>query len=129
MPWSPLAVMAALLVTFTVSALPPPAPAPPVELLTDLRARYVTAEKDLPDRRLRLGLAEQTVARVLTRIDHGSEQDPARLVLVGEELANRVSAGAASCANREAAYFEWRMVISSKSSTPQRLRFWQTARR
>src|SRR5262245_62525563 len=34
--WSPLAVTAALLVTFTVSALPPPAPAPPVELLTDL---------------------------------------------------------------------------------------------
>ena len=26
-----------------------------IELLTDLRARYVTAEKDLPDRRLRLG--------------------------------------------------------------------------
>ena len=50
-------------------------------MLTDLRARYVTAEKDLPDRRLRLGLAEQTVARVLTRIDHASEQDPARLVL------------------------------------------------
>ena len=24
---------------------------------------------------------------------------------------------------------EWRIVISSKSSTPQRLRFWQTARR
>jgi uncharacterized protein YhaN len=52
-----------------------------IELLTDLRARYVTAEKDLPDRRLRLGIAEQTVARVLTRIDHASEQNPARLVL------------------------------------------------
>ncbi len=52
-----------------------------IELLTDLRARHVTAEKDLPDRRLRLGLAEQTVARVLIRIDHASEQDPARLVL------------------------------------------------
>ena len=52
-----------------------------IELLTDLRARHVTAEKDLPDRRLRLGLAEQTVARVLTRIDYDSEQDPARLVL------------------------------------------------
>ena len=52
-----------------------------VELLTELRARYVTAEKDLPDRRLRLGSAEQTVARVLARIDHASEQNPARLVL------------------------------------------------
>ncbi|MBR0733810.1 AAA family ATPase [Bradyrhizobium japonicum] len=52
-----------------------------IELLVDLRSRYITAEKDLPDRRLRLGLAEQTVARVLTHIDHGSEQDPARLIL------------------------------------------------
>jgi hypothetical protein len=42
---------------------------------------------------------------------------------MGDELANRVSAGAASWANRQAAYLEWRMVISSKSSTPQRLRF------
>src|SRR5258708_6293809 len=33
-----------------------------IELLADLRARYITAEKDLPDRRLRLGFAEQTVA-------------------------------------------------------------------
>ena len=47
----------------------------------------------------------------------------------GEEFANRVSAGAASCAKRDAAYFECRMLISWKSSTPQRLRFWQTARR
>lgn len=47
----------------------------------------------------------------------------------GEELAKRVSAGAASCAKRLAAYFECRMLISWKSSTPQRLRFWQTARR
>jgi hypothetical protein len=35
----------------------------------------------------------------------------------GEELAKRFSAGAASCAKREAAYLEWRIVISSKSST------------
>ena len=48
---------------------------------------------------------------------------------MGEELAKRVSAGAASCAKREAAYLEWRMAISWKSSTPQRLRFWHTARR
>jgi uncharacterized protein YhaN len=52
-----------------------------IELLTDLRARHITAEKDLPDRRLSLGLAEQTVARVLTHIGRDSEQDPARLVL------------------------------------------------
>jgi uncharacterized protein YhaN len=52
-----------------------------IELLTDLRARHVTAEKDLPDRRLRLGLAEQTVARILARINHSSEQEPQRLIL------------------------------------------------
>jgi uncharacterized protein YhaN len=52
-----------------------------IELLTDLRARHVTAEKDLPDRRLRLGVAEQTIALILARINHGSEQDPSRLIL------------------------------------------------
>src|SRR5579871_6790967 len=48
---------------------------------------------------------------------------------MGEELAKFNSAGAASWANLFAAYLEWRMMISSKSSTPHRLRFWQTARR
>ncbi len=47
----------------------------------------------------------------------------------GEESAKRLSAGTASWAKREAAYFECRMVISWKFSTSQRLRFWQTARR
>ena len=36
----------------------------------------------------------------------------------GLEFANRVSAGFASVAKREAAYFECRIVISWKSSTP-----------
>ncbi|MCP1761141.1 uncharacterized protein YhaN [Bradyrhizobium japonicum] len=52
-----------------------------MELLTDLRARYVTAAKDLPDRRLALGLAEQKIGHVLTLLDRGAEQDPARLLL------------------------------------------------
>lgn len=52
-----------------------------IELLANLRARHITAEKDLPDRRLNLGLLEQTIKRVLTLVDHGSEQNPARLVL------------------------------------------------
>ncbi|QOZ51535.1 AAA family ATPase [Bradyrhizobium sp. CCBAU 53338] len=51
------------------------------ELLMDLRARHITAEKDLPDRRLRLGVAEQTILRILGRIDHASEQDAAQLIL------------------------------------------------
>src|SRR5450631_4065823 len=45
----------------------------------------------------------------------------------GEESAKRVRAGVASWAKRCAANLEWRMVISSKFSTPQRLRFTQTA--
>lgn len=39
---------------------------------------------------------------------------------VGDELAKFMSAGAASCANRLAAYFECRIEISLKSSTPHR---------
>lgn len=47
----------------------------------------------------------------------------------GEELAKLVSAGAASCAKRCAANLLCRMLISSKFSQPQRLRFMHTARR
>jgi hypothetical protein len=47
----------------------------------------------------------------------------------GEELAKLVNAGAASWAKRCEANFEWQIVICSKFSTPQRLRFMQTARR
>ncbi|OKO71307.1 AAA family ATPase [Bradyrhizobium sp. AS23.2] len=52
-----------------------------IELLMDLRARYVTAEKDLPDRRVRLSLVEQAAARILARIDRDSEASPMRLIL------------------------------------------------
>ena len=48
---------------------------------------------------------------------------------VGEEFANRVRAGAASWAKREAAYLLCRMLISSKFSVPQRFLLAQTARR
>jgi uncharacterized protein YhaN len=78
------------------------------ELLTDVRARYVTAEKDLPDRRLQLSLAEQTVARILSRIDRATEADPTRLVLsttvTGElrKLIERRSGVEAALAGAEA---------------------------
>ena len=49
--------------------------------------------------------------------------------LEGSHRPLLVSAGAASCAKRCAANFECRIVISSKFSTPHRLRFMQTARR
>jgi len=45
------------------------------------------------------------------------------------ESAKLFRAGVASPAKRVAAYFEWRIVISSNDSVPQRLRFWHTARR
>ena len=73
-----------------------------------------------------------TIIITVEQIDYMVEKFlsvPVLTKAIGEELAKRVNAGAASWAKREAAYFEWRMVISSKSSTPQRLRFWQTARR
>src|SRR3546814_9075900 len=49
--------------------------------------------------------------------------------LMAEELAKVSSTGAASWAKRLSANFEWRIEISSKFSTPHRLRFMQTARR
>ena len=47
----------------------------------------------------------------------------------GDEVAKFSSAGAASCAKRLAANLLCRMLISSKPSAPQMLRFMHTARR
>lgn len=52
-----------------------------VERLADLRARHVTAEKDIPERRLQLREAELAISGVLSRIERKEEPDPARLVL------------------------------------------------
>ena len=52
-----------------------------IELLTDLRARYITAEKDLPSRRLQLGIANQAIVRILQLINQSAEIDPERLIL------------------------------------------------
>jgi uncharacterized protein YhaN len=52
-----------------------------IELLVELRARHVTAEKDLPGRRLQLGGAEQVVAGLLTRIGRPDELAPEKLLL------------------------------------------------
>jgi uncharacterized protein YhaN len=51
------------------------------ELLTELRARYVTAEKDLPERRVRLGLSEQMVERILSRIGRTSDDRPELFII------------------------------------------------
>ena len=50
-----------------------------VERLADLRARHVTAEKDIPERRLQLREAELVISGILSRIERKGEPDPARL--------------------------------------------------
>ena len=52
-----------------------------VERLADLRARHVTAEKDIPERRLQLREAELVISGILSRIERKGEPDPARLTL------------------------------------------------
>ncbi|WP_432212091.1 AAA family ATPase [Bosea vestrisii] len=52
-----------------------------VDRLADLRARHVTAEKDIPERRLQLREAEFAISTILGRIERTGETDPHRLVL------------------------------------------------
>ena len=52
-----------------------------LEWLTELRARYITAEKDIPDRRLQLRQLDLQVSGILQRIGRGGEAEPQRLVL------------------------------------------------
>jgi len=52
-----------------------------VERLADLRARHVTAEKDIPERRLQLREAEFAISTILGRIERTGETNPHRLVL------------------------------------------------
>jgi uncharacterized protein YhaN len=52
-----------------------------VERLADLRARYVTAEKDIPERRLQMREAELVISGILSRIERKGEADPSRLIL------------------------------------------------
>ncbi|MFG1421798.1 ATP-binding protein [Roseixanthobacter liquoris] len=52
-----------------------------VARLADLRARHVTAEKDIPERRVQMRAAEQTIALLLSRMDRDGEAAPHRLIL------------------------------------------------
>lgn len=52
-----------------------------LERLTELRARYITAEKDIPERRLQLRQLDLQVSGILQRIDRDGEAEPQRLVL------------------------------------------------
>ena len=60
-----------------------------IRRIAALRARHVTADKDLPERRLQLRDAEATVAGLLRRIDRGGESEPRRLLL-GASLGGRL---------------------------------------
>lgn len=52
-----------------------------VARFVDLRARYVTAEKDLPERRLQHREVDLAIAGILQRIEREAKADPSRLVL------------------------------------------------
>ena len=52
-----------------------------VERLVDLRARYITAEKDIPERRLQLHELDLAMSGILQRIERSEEIEPKRLVL------------------------------------------------
>jgi uncharacterized protein YhaN len=52
-----------------------------LELLSDLRARYVTAERDLPGRRSAVREVELAISGILQRVEHEGEKEPLRLVL------------------------------------------------
>lgn len=52
-----------------------------VERIGELRARYVTAEKDIPERRLQLRQADLKIAGILSRVGREGEPEPQRLLL------------------------------------------------
>lgn len=52
-----------------------------LDRLAELRARHVTAGKDLPERRLRLREAELAVTGILARLGRAAEPDPGRLLI------------------------------------------------
>jgi uncharacterized protein YhaN len=49
--------------------------------LSDLRARYVTADKDLPERRIQQRATELSVAGILARLGREENKDPGQIVL------------------------------------------------
>ncbi len=59
-----------------------------VDDLAERRARFVTAERDLPDRRLQLQELERTISGLLGRLEKQDEADPARLVLTAQTVGD-----------------------------------------
>jgi uncharacterized protein YhaN len=60
--------------------------APEVERLSAPEARFVTADKDLPERRLQLRTLDTTIHGLLARLGRPAEADPARLVLTAATI-------------------------------------------
>ena len=52
-----------------------------VNLLENLHARYVTADKDLPDRRLENREADRSISGILKRIERETDSDPSDLLI------------------------------------------------
>lgn len=52
-----------------------------IDLLADLRARYVTADKDIPERKLQLRDTEVVIAGILARMECDPNTDPGGLLL------------------------------------------------
>lgn len=56
------------------------------ERMAELRARHVTAEKDLPERRLRLREMDRAISAILRRIEREGEAEPRRLLLTAATI-------------------------------------------
>lgn len=54
-----------------------------IEQLSDLQARYVTAEKDIPARQIEVQDVERAINASISRIRQGDDVDPHRLILDG----------------------------------------------
>lgn len=57
-----------------------------LEGLSLLKARHETADKDLPDRRLKLGDIKRSITGLLARLGRPDEEDPHRLVLAASSV-------------------------------------------
>jgi uncharacterized protein YhaN len=57
-----------------------------LEGLSLLKSRHETADKDLPDRRLKLGEIKRSIAGLLARLGRPDEEDPHRLVLAASSV-------------------------------------------
>ena len=97
--------------------------APQIEGLANAQARYVTAEKDLPDRRLALREVEAAIAGILTKLDR-SGAPPASLLLpatLAGRLRSSIEAWSGLAQARENAEAENDRVIEELQAAEEQL--------